>query len=64
MHLSDTSKYNKHHFQPEVEEIERAKEIVKLFEAEPNNSSIISDIYGFVDEPVYKGAKRFLESID
>jgi citrate lyase subunit beta/citryl-CoA lyase len=51
-------------FQPEVEEIERAKEIVKLFEAEPDNSSIISDIYGFIDEPIYKGAKRLLESID
>jgi len=51
-------------FQPEIEEIERAREIVKLFEAEPDNSSIVSDIYGFVDEPVYKGAKRLLESID
>jgi len=51
-------------FQPEVEEIERAREIVKLFEAEPDNSSIVSDIYGFVDEPIYKGAKRLLESID
>jgi len=51
-------------FQPDIEEIKRAKEIVKLFEAEPDNSSIISDIYGFVDEPIYKGAKRLLESID
>ncbi|SFP63090.1 HpcH/HpaI aldolase/citrate lyase family protein [Hydrogenimonas thermophila] len=51
-------------FQPEVEEIERAREIVKLFEAKPDNSSIVSDIYGFVDEPIYKGAKRLLESID
>ena len=51
-------------FQPDIDEIERAKEIVKLFEAEPDNSSIVSDIYGFIDEPVYKGAKRLLESID
>jgi len=51
-------------FQPEVKEIERAKEIIKLFEAEPDNSSIVSDIYGFIDEPIYKGAKRLLESID
>jgi citrate lyase subunit beta / citryl-CoA lyase len=46
-------------------EIERAKEIVKLFEDSQKNgvSGFDHKIYGFIDEPIYKGALKILNKV-
>ncbi len=45
-------------------EIKRAKVIVKLFEMhkEEGITGFVDDEYGFIDEPIYKGALKLLES--
>jgi len=45
------------------EEIQRAKIIVKLFEMhqEEGITGFSDEEYGFIDEPVYKGALKLLE---
>jgi len=50
-------------FIDEVAEIERAKVIVKLFEMhrEEGISGFVDEEYGFIDEPIYKGALALLE---
>ena len=49
-------------FQNEVSELERAKIIVKLFEMhqEEGISGFVDEKYGFIDEPIYKGALTLL----
>ena len=44
-------------------EIERAKEIVRIFERNQAEgvSGFVHDEYGFIDEPIYKGAKTLLK---
>ncbi len=49
-------------FSPEEEELEWARRVVELFESDPNRSGFADEELGFVDEPVYKGAKKLLES--
>jgi len=50
-------------FLDEAAEIERAKVIVKLFEMhrEEGITGFVDDEYGFIDEPIYKGALALLE---
>lgn len=45
-------------FKQEDEEIQKAKEIVKLFETnkEKGITGFVHEVYGFIDEPIYKGA--------
>lgn len=53
-------------FDYDVAEIERAKEIVLLFEksAKEGKTGFTHPEYGFIDEPVYKGALALLGTID
>jgi len=46
------------------EEIKRAKVIVKLFEMHRDEgiTGFVDEEYGFIDEPIYKGALKLLES--
>jgi len=46
-------------------EIQRAKEIVALFEKENKKgvSGFVHEEYGFIDEPIYKGALALLEGL-
>ena len=52
------------HFTDKEEEIKRAKIIVKLFEMhrDEGTTGFVDDEYGFIDEPVYKGALKLLDS--
>ena len=52
-------------FKDEAAEIERAKIIVKLFEMnqELGISGFVDEEYGFIDEPIYKGALTLLKGI-
>ncbi len=45
-------------FVPDLEELERARAIVDCFEAEAakGNTGFVHEQYGFIDEPVYRGA--------
>ena len=49
-------------FAPDAEELARARAVVALFESNPDRSDFVHPCYGFVDEPVYKGALRLLEA--
>jgi len=51
-------------FQDEAVEIEKAKVIVKLFEMHQKEgiTGFVNEKYGFIDEPVYKGALALLNS--
>ncbi|NPA66364.1 MAG: CoA ester lyase [Epsilonproteobacteria bacterium] len=46
-------------------EIQKAKEIVRVFEKESQNgvSGFVHKEYGFIDEPIYKGALALLEGV-
>jgi citrate lyase subunit beta/citryl-CoA lyase len=46
------------------EEIKRAKTIVKLFEMHQDEgiTGFVDEEYGFIDEPIYKGALKLLEN--
>ena len=46
-------------------EIERCREIVKLFEEQQTHgiSGFVDERYGFIDEPIYKGALAVLNSL-
>ena len=48
------------------EEIKRAKVIVKLFEMyrDEGITGFSDEEYGFIDEPIYKGALKLLEGVD
>ena len=50
-------------FRNKEEEIKRAKVIIKLFEMheEEGITGFVDDEYGFIDEPIYKGALALLE---
>jgi citrate lyase subunit beta/citryl-CoA lyase len=50
-------------FKDEIAEIERAKVIVKLFEMNRDLgiTGFVDDEYGFIDEPIYKGALAVLK---
>ena len=50
-------------FKNDEQELQRAKEIVKLFELNHKNgvTGFVDDRYGFIDEPIYKGALVILE---
>ncbi len=50
-------------FEYDQKEIERAEEIVKVFEQKRSNgiTGFVHDIHGFIDEPVYKGALALLQ---
>jgi citrate lyase subunit beta / citryl-CoA lyase len=50
-------------FQDEKAELERAKIIIKLFEMnqELGISGFVDEKYGFIDEPIYKGALTLLQ---
>lgn len=52
-------------FKDEVAELERAKVIVKLFEMhqEFGISGFVDEEYGFIDEPIYKGALSILSRL-
>jgi len=52
-------------FKDEVAELERAKVIVKLFEMnqELGISGFVDEEYGFIDEPIYKGALSLLSRL-
>lgn len=47
-----------------VEEIEKAREIIRLFEAKRAEgvTGFTHETYGFIDEPIYKGAKALLDA--
>jgi citrate lyase subunit beta/citryl-CoA lyase len=49
-------------FAPDPQEIERAEAIVRCFEAEAAKGStgFVHDQYGFIDEPIYRGALALL----
>jgi citrate lyase subunit beta/citryl-CoA lyase len=51
-------------FSPNPEEIERAKAIVRCFEEESakGNTGFVHEEYGFIDEPIYRGALVVLGS--
>jgi len=51
-------------FVDKAEEIKRAKVIVKLFEMHRDEgiTGFVDEEYGFIDEPIYKGALKLLES--
>jgi citrate lyase subunit beta/citryl-CoA lyase len=53
------------HFGYSDDVIERAKNIVQLFEAMSRNGvrGFSDERYGFIDEPIYKGAKSILEEM-
>lgn len=53
-------------FKDEVAEVERAKVIVKLFEMNRDLgiTGFVDDEYGFIDEPIYKGALAVLKDKD
>lgn len=53
-------------FVDKEEEIKRAKVIVKLFEMhkEEGITGFVDEEYGFIDEPIYKGALSLLEGIE
>ncbi len=50
-------------FAPNPEEMERAREIVRCFEEEAaqGNTGFVHEQYGFIDEPIYRGALAVLE---
>jgi citrate lyase subunit beta/citryl-CoA lyase len=52
-------------FSKENDEIKKAKEIVKLFEEHQARgiTGFSHDKYGFIDEPIYKGALSLLKSL-
>ena len=52
-------------FVDEVAEIERAHVIIKLFEMNRDMgiTGFVDEEYGFIDEPIYKGALALLESM-
>jgi len=47
---------------PEAE-IQKAKTIIKLFEEHQAKgiTGFVDEVYGFIDEPIYKGARRLCE---
>jgi citrate lyase subunit beta/citryl-CoA lyase len=49
-------------FAPDPEEVERAEAIVRCFEAEAAKGStgFVHEQYGFIDEPIYRGALAVL----
>jgi citrate lyase subunit beta/citryl-CoA lyase len=49
-------------FAPDADEIERAKAIVRCFEEEAakGNTGFVHEQYGFIDEPIYRGALTVL----
>jgi len=51
-------------FKNKEEEIVRAKTIIKLFEMHRDEgiTGFVDEEYGFIDEPIYKGALKLLES--
>ncbi|MEJ2373571.1 MAG: CoA ester lyase, partial [Sulfurimonas sp.] len=53
-------------FVDKEEEIKRAKVIVKLFEMHEAEgiTGFVDEEYGFIDEPIYKGALSLLEDIE
>ncbi len=53
-----------HIFMPDQEEIDRAATIVRCFEAEAakGNTGFVHAQYGFIDEPIYRGALAVLGS--
>ena len=50
-------------FVNEAKEIQRAQVIVKLFEMHKKEgiTGFVDDEYGFIDEPIYKGALELLK---
>jgi citrate lyase subunit beta/citryl-CoA lyase len=52
------------HFINNEKELKRAQVIVKLFEMHRDEgiTGFVDDEYGFIDEPIYKGALKVLES--
>ncbi len=52
-------------FSQSMQELERAKKIVELFELnkEKGISGFVDDEYGFIDEPIYKGALNLLTDV-
>ncbi|RUM44396.1 MAG: CoA ester lyase [Hydrogenimonas sp.] len=51
-------------FLPSEEELAWAREVVELFESDPNCSGFAHETLGFVDEPIYKNAKNLLSLYD
>lgn len=53
-------------FIDKAEEIKRAKVIIKLFEMhqEEGITGFVDEEYGFIDEPIYKGALKLLEGLE
>ncbi len=51
-------------FAPDPEEMERARTIVRCFEQEAarGNTGFVHERYGFIDEPIYRGALAILDS--
>ncbi len=51
-------------FAPDAVEIERARTIVRCFEAEAakGNTGFVHEEYGFIDEPIYRGALTILNA--
>ena len=52
-------------FTPNPEEIERARAIVRSFEAEAEKGStgFVHQQYGFIDDPIYRGAIGLLAAV-
>jgi len=52
-------------FRDNDSEIDRAKEIIKLFEQNEKDgiSGFVDERYGFIDEPIYKGAKSLIKRV-